>query len=95
MYEVLSQLYFLKPMLKFSVQINSSLAFSLQQASHTKRPKVKASSQHSKAKSQKPKAKQKVQKPQVKPQKAKAPLPPSGVFYSSKQGGAMGRGVIL
>jgi hypothetical protein len=33
--------------------------------------------------SKKPKAKQKVQKPEVKSQKAKAPLPPSGVFYSS------------
>jgi hypothetical protein len=36
-------------------------------------------------------------KPEVKPQKpkAKTPLPPSGVFYSSKQGGAKGRGVTL
>jgi hypothetical protein len=41
-----------------------------------------------KAKSQKPS-----KKPKVKPkrQKAKTPLPPSGVFYSNKKGGAMGR----
>jgi hypothetical protein len=49
-------------------------------------PKQKAKSQ---AKSPK------VQKPKVKPQKAKAPPPPSGVFYSSKQGGTTGRGMTL
>jgi hypothetical protein len=57
------------------------------------------SSQYSKAKStpkaKKQKAKQKVQKPKVKPQKAKSPLPPSGIFHSSKQGGDTGRGVTL
>jgi hypothetical protein len=48
--------------------------------------------------SKRPKAKQKVQKPQkpkVNPPEAKAPLPPSRVFYSNKQGGAKGRGVTL
>jgi hypothetical protein len=41
------------------------------------------------------KAKQKVQKLKIKPQKAKALLPPSRVFYSNKQGRAMGRGMTL
>jgi hypothetical protein len=115
--EVLSQLCFLKPMLKFSVQTFYQPLFSIfpstilfpqqffpliilfpsKSFSH-KRPKVKSYSQYSKAKGppkQKAQAKQKVQKPKVKLQKAKALLPPSGVFYSSKQGGAMGRGVTL
>jgi hypothetical protein len=78
-----------------------SYSFPFHKASHTKKPKVKASSQYSKAKSPlKQKAKSqakrsKGQKPKVKSQKAKSPLPPSGVFYSSKQGSTTGRGMTL
>jgi hypothetical protein len=43
---------------------------------------------HQKAQSKTPKGKSQKAK-------AKAPLPLSGVFYSSKQGGAKGRGVTL
>jgi hypothetical protein len=64
--------------------------FSLPKAFHTKKPKVKASSHYSKAKSSpKPKAKP------PKGKKKKKTLAPSGVFYSSKQGGATGRGMTL
>jgi hypothetical protein len=59
--------------LSFSLQ----LFFSLPKASHTKKPKVKASSQYSKVNSP---PKQKSQKPKVKPQNAEAPLSPSGFF---------------
>jgi hypothetical protein len=41
-----------------------------------------------------PKQKAKSQAKSPKAQ-SKAPLPPSGVFYSSKQGGATGRGITL
>jgi hypothetical protein len=103
MYEVLSQLCFLKPMLKFSVQTFYQPLFSIFPSTilfpsaifpsktfpHQKaQSKVKASSQYSKAKSppkQKAKSQAKGPKAQSKAPKAKAPLPPSGVFYSSKQ----------
>jgi hypothetical protein len=106
MYEVLSQLCFLKPILKFSVQtfyqplfsIFPSAIFPFNNFFPSKSfPHQKAQSKSffpiikgkksPRAKSQKPSKKSK-----EKPQKAKAPLPPSGVFYSSKQSGAMGRG---
>jgi hypothetical protein len=99
MYEVLSQLCSLKPMLKFSVLIFYQPLFSIFPLTilftsgvfpfNNSFPFQKLPTK---------KAKQKVQKPKVKPQKAKAqksPLPPSGVFYSGKQGGAIGRSITL
>jgi hypothetical protein len=106
MYEILSQLCCLKPMLKFSVQTfyqhlfsifpstilfpSAIVPFSFYHFSFNNSfqqffPSIilfpSKSFPHQKAQSKAPKK-----------QKAKAPLPASGVFYSSKQGGAMGRG---
>jgi hypothetical protein len=83
MYEVLSQLCFLRPMLKFSVQAFYQPLFSIF-PSIILFPSKSFPHQKAQSKSFFPIVKSK--KPKVKPPKAKAPLPPPGVFYSSKQG---------
>jgi hypothetical protein len=93
MYEVLSQLCFRKPILKFSVQTFYQLLFSifplaffpfsLYRFPFNNSFTLPKASHIKKAQSKAPKGKSQKQK-------AKAPLPPPGVFYGSKQGRATG-----
>jgi hypothetical protein len=81
-------------MLKLSVQTFYQTLFSIF-PSAILFPSKSFSHQKAQTKVPKDKSQAKSPKAQSKAPKAKGPLPPSGVFYSTKQGGATGRGMTL